>query len=173
MRKYYPTKTLRNFSLYSVISINKTNLLSLDDIMKRVKQESKEKINKEEMDSLMTKTVLLVKRIRFIPLFIKKPIAKLIYEVFGDKSNTTVLSNLGKINIPKEMEESILKADFILGTSSSNKALFSIITIGNILTFTISEFMNNLQVQNDLYHLFKKYQLIINIHGSDKYEIKK
>ena len=172
MRKYYETNTLRNFSLYSIISLNKKEITTLDSVILKVREESRKKINKHEMDGLMEKTVKLVKSISFIPLIIKRPIAKFIYSMFGDKSSTTVLSNLGRINLPSELSKEIMKGDFVLGTTLSNKALFSIITVGNILTFTISKFTTNSSIENNLYSLFKEYDLIINIHGSDKYEVK-
>ena len=116
---------------------------------------------------------MVVNNTRIVPLFIKRPITKFIYHSFGDKGSTTVLSNLGKINIPKEMEGYVLKGDFILGTAISNRLLFSCITVNNVLTLTVSKFTTNTSVENNLYNLLKENNLIINVHGSDKYENRK
>ena len=115
----------------------------------------------------------LVRNVSFIPLLIKRPITKFIYKYFGDKGSTTVLSNLGKIDIPNSLKEKVIKGDFILGTTLSNKVLTSFITINDITTLSISKFTTNSSFENNLYSLLKEYDLIINVHGSDQYEVRK
>lgn len=173
MRKYYPSKTLRNFSLYNTISINKKNITIIDDVLKEVKKQSREKLTKEVLNGVMFHAKKLVSGVSCIPLFIKRPIAKFIYKYFGDKGSTTVLSNLGKINLPTMMEEKIVGGDFVLGTTLSNKVLTTLVTINDITTLTISKFTSNSSFENNLYSLLKEYDLILNVHGSDKYEIRK
>ncbi len=173
MRKYYPSKTLRNFSLYNTISIKKKDITNIDNVLEEVKKQSREKLTKEVLNGVMYHAKKLVSGVSCIPLFIKRPIAKFIYKYFGDTGCTTVLSNLGKINLPSMMEEKIIKGDFVLGTTMSNKILTTLITINDITTLTISKFTSNSSFENNLYSLLKEYDLIINVHGSDKYEIRK
>lgn len=173
MRKFYPSKTLRNFSLYNTISIKKKDINNLDSVIMEVKKQSREKLTKEKMDGVMYHALKLVKGVSGIPLFIKGPIAKFIYHHFGDKGSTTVLSNLGKIPLPNKMNDDIIGADFTLGTTLSNRVLFSVITINNTVTLTISKFTTNKSVENNLYSLFKEYDLINKIRGSEEYEIRK
>ncbi len=173
MRKYYPTKTLRNFSLYNTISINKKQINDLEQVIKIVKEQSHEKLSKIEMDKVLYESIKLVKKVSFIPLFIKKPIVKFIYSFIADKGSTTVLSNLGNIHIPQDMQKDIISASFSLGTSDTNKLLFSVITINNIVTLTITKNTYNTSCENNLYNLLKDYNLILRVHGSDKYEIGK
>ena len=173
LRKYYPTKTFRNYSLYNTICIKKSDITNFDNTLKLVKEQSRKKITKEEMDKVSYNAIHLIKSIRFIPLFIKHPIANFIYSYFGDKSSTTVLSNLGKINIPKEMSKYVTKADFVLGTNRSNKILFSVVTVNDIIELSLSKFTTNKSVENNLYNLLKEHDLIINVHGSDEYDNRK
>lgn len=173
LRKYYPTKSFRNYSLYSTICIRKSDITDFDKTIKLVKMQSREKINQEEMDKVAYKTTHLIKGIRFIPLFIKHPIANFIYSHFGDKSSTTVLSNLGKIDIPKEMQKEISKADFVLGTNLTNKILFSVVTVNDVIELSLSKFTTNKSVENNLYNMLKEHNLILNVHGSDEYDNRK
>lgn len=173
LRRYYPSKTIRNFSLYTTISIKKSDIKDFNGILEEVKKQSHENINQEKVNGLMYYSCKLVKSLSLIPLFIKKPIANLIYRYFGDKSSTTVLSNLGKINIPKEMESKVLKSDFVLGTNLTNRILFSVITVNNIVNLTLSKFTSNKSCENNLYNLLKEYDLIKCVHGSDEYEYRK
>ena len=173
MRKYYKSKTLRNFSLYNTISLRKKDIHSFDDVLLEVKSQSREKLSKSSLDKVMVNAKNIVKNVSYIPLFIKRPIAKFIYKHFGDKGSTTVLSNFGKIDIPDNIKNDIIKGDFVLGTTLSNKVLTSIVTVNDITTLTISKFTTNSSFENNLYSLLKEYNLIKEIHGSDQYEIKK
>lgn len=170
IRKFYPSKTIRNFSLYNTISIQKKDIKNFYDVLIEVKKQSREKINKEKVDGLIYHSYHLVKSLSFIPLFIKKPIANFIYRHFGDKSSTTVLSNLGKINIPSELSKEVTEADFVLGTNLTNKILFSVVTINDVVNLTLSKFTTNKSCENNLYNLLKEYNLIMRVHGSDEYE---
>ena len=173
LRKYYGSKTFRNYSLYNTICINKRDIKNFNSTLKLVKKQSREKINKEEMEKVAYNAILLIKSIRFIPLFIKSPIANFIYSHFGDKSSTTVLSNLGKIDIPETMQKEVSKADFVLGTNLTNRILFSVITVNNVIELSLSKFTTNSSVENNLYNMLKEHDLIINVHGSDEYDNRK
>ena len=169
LRKYNQVNTLRNYSLYTTISLNKNDITNFMDVLVKVKEQSREKITKENVDGLASHACHLVKSLSFVPLFIKHPIANFIYSHFGDKSSTTVLSNLGRIDIPIELSRKIVKADFILGTNHTNRILFSVITVNNIVNLSISKFTTNKSLENNLYNLLKEHDLIINVEGSDVY----
>ncbi len=173
MRKYYPSKTIRNFSLYIMISIKRNKITSLEEVLDEIKLQMKEKNNKEYLDGIMNYINKLLNSIRIIPLFIKRPIARIIYGYAGDKSITSVLSNLGTINIPDNMKQYINKMDFVLGTGITNKVLFSSLTVNDILTLSISKFTTNTSVENNLYNLLKQYNIKVNVHGSELYENRK
>ncbi len=173
VRKYYPTKTFRNYSLYTTICINKSDIKDFDSTLKLVRKQSREKITKDEVDKVAYNAIHLIKSIRFIPLFIKSPIANFIFSHFGDKSSTTVLSNLGKIDIPETMKKEVSKADFVLGTNRSNKILFSVVTVNDIIELSLSKFTTNQSLENNLYNILKDHDLIINVHGSEVYDHRK
>ena len=84
-----------------------------------------------------------------------------------------MLSNLGKIDVPDEMKKMVTKADFVLGTNRSNKILFSVVTVNNIVELSLSKFTTNSSVENSLYNLLKEHDLILKVHGSDVYDNRK
>lgn len=173
MRKFYKSKTVRNFSLYNNISLKKSEITSLESVIKKVKNQSQEKLSKNKINEVLVYSNKLVHSLRFVPLFIKRPIANFIYGFIGDKASTSVLSNLGVVPLPSESLKNIKAADFVLGTTISNKVLFSLITVNDIVTLTVSKFTNNTAVENGLYNIFKENDLILRIHGSENYENRK
>ena len=173
MRKYYPSKTLRNFSLYVTINIPREEITDLDSVLIEVKRQLYEKNNIDNLNGILEYTNKLIKYLRFIPLFIKKLVAKIIYGYAGDKSFTTVLSNLGNVNLPDNMQKEVEKMDFVLGTTITNKLLFSIITCNNILTLSISKYTLNTSVENNLYNLLVQNNIKVKVYGSENYDNKK
>ncbi len=170
MRKYYPSKTLRNFSLYVSINIPREDVKDLDSTLLEVQRQLREKNTKDNLDELLKYTDNLIKYLKFIPLFIKRPVAKLIYGYAGDKSQTTVLSNLGNIKLPKEIQKEVEKMDFVLGTAITNRASFSIITCNNILTLSISKLTTNTSVENSIYNILTQSNIKVKVYGSEDYE---
>ena len=170
MRKYYPSKTLRNFSLYVSINIPREDVKDLDSTLLEVQRQLREKNTKYNLDELLKYTDNLIKYLKFIPLFIKRPVAKLIYGYAGDKSQTTVLSNLGNIKLPKEIQKEVEKMDFVLGTAITNRASFSIITCNNILTLSISKLTTNTSVENSIYNILTQNNIKLKVYGSEDYE---
>ena len=173
MRKYYESKTLRNFAMYTTIIIDKTDITNLDNVLSIIKIQMKEKANKESLDATINYTSKLVKSLRYIPLFIKRPIARIVYGYLGDKVLTTVLSNLGNIDIPSSMKSLVEKMDFSLGTGITNKAIFSLITCNDTVTLSISKLTLNSSVENSIYNLIKQNNINVEVYGSEIYGNKK
>lgn len=172
LRKMYNSKTLRNFALYDTIIIDKNKCDNFKYLLKEIHKQSSEKLNKEQMSSMISDTTNFVNKLNLIPLSLKKPFAYLISNKLAERGTTTVFSNLGKIDIPEEMANQVIKGDFILGTTSAKKELFSLITINNIATLTMSKFSINNKIELDFYEEFKRLNILIDIHGSDNYDNK-
>lgn len=173
MRKYYESKTLRNFSLYGVISIKKSDITGIDSVLDLIKAQMQEKLTKDKLDETMTYTNKLEKSLKYIPLFIKRPMASIVYGYLGDKVITTVLSNLGNVNIPDDMKKHVEKMDFALGTGITSKALFSLITCNDVMTLSISKLTLNSSVENSIYNLIKQNNINVDVYGSEVYGSKK
>ena len=172
LRKYFVSKTLRNFALYDNVVISKDKCNDFNYLLKEVDSQIHTKLSKQKMENLLIRSTNLVNKLNLIPIILKRPIAYLISNKLAEKGTTTVFSNLGVVNTPKEFNEYVLKGDFILGTTSVNKELFSLITINNIATFTMSKFSINNKVELDFYKEFKDLDILIEIHGSDNYDNK-
>ena len=71
------------------------------------------------------------------------------------------------------MQKEVEKMDFVLGTTITNKLLFSIITCNNILTLSISKYTLNTSVENNLYNLLVQNNIKVKVYGSENYDNKK
>lgn len=170
MRKYYDSNTLRNFSLYVLICVSKDNCSDFDLLLKNIKEQLNTKTTKEALSKNMSWANNTVAKTSFIPLFIKKTLVGLGNKYLGNMAFTTVLSNLGNIDMPNELRDEIDKMDFVLGTTLINRVLFSLVTCNNTMTLSISKFTLNSALENNLYNMISSLGFKVTVSGSDVYE---
>lgn len=137
MRKFYPSKTLRNFSMYCCIRLHPAEISGLDAILPKLAAQVREGTGKESLDRTMTLSRKLVRYLRFIPLIVKRPIAYLIYGQLSDGVFTSTFSNLGPVCLPEEMQPYVEKFDFVLGPPIKNRAICSLCSLGDKAVFTV------------------------------------
>jgi len=137
LRNYFKSNTARNF--FSTINISyksKKDNENLEDIIKCVSAQFKENLDKEKLDRQMNDLALLENLliIRIVPLFIKNLVLK--YFHLRDKNNQTMtLSNIGKVEIPKEVQKYIKLFDVMASTDKTQLCMCSYLN-KMVLTFT-------------------------------------
>ncbi|MCE5343049.1 MAG: hypothetical protein LLF96_05585 [Eubacteriales bacterium] len=139
MRKYYPSHTLRNFSMYCSISMHPRQITTLENILPEISAQVSRGTSKENLDGTMTLSSKLVRYLRFVPLIIKRPIAYLLYGRLSNGVFTTAFSNLGLITLPEGMRPHVEKFDAVLGPPIRNRLGCSLCSYGEHAMFTIVE----------------------------------
>ncbi|MDD3389199.1 MAG: hypothetical protein PHP09_03375 [Bacilli bacterium] len=170
MRKFYPSKTIRNFSMYFGVRLPIDKVTSTKEIIPLVHQQLVANSSPEKMTEMLYSTKQMVRKLRFIPLFIKTPIAKRVYGMIGERSYTNTLSNLGIVNFPSQLGEHIESLDFILGTAVVNRANVSVVTFKDTVTLSISKNTTDNAFEERLLALFNIDEIPLTIEGSDVYE---
>ena len=139
LRSYFRSESSRNFFGLTYLSYKFTGEVdSIEDIIKVINEEMTEKINKENISKRMNKMVYFQKNfaIRAIPIFIKDIFLKTVNE-FTSNTNTTTLSNVGKISFSKEVDEYVETTAAM--TSPENNFKITISTFKNDLVICISD----------------------------------
>lgn len=167
MRKFYPSKTVRNFSMYCGIRIPIEKIGSKEELLSEINAQIAEKARKEKMHEMITAAVNLVSSIRLIPLVIKQPIAKIVYGLLGEKIYTTTFSNLGVVRFPNELMEHIDHLDFCLGAQVTNRLACAAVTCGNVATFSISKMTADPAFEEKLYQLLANDGIEVLVEGSE------
>lgn len=170
MRKFYPSKTLRNFSMYCGIKLPISKIQDIKSISNDVVEQLTSKSSKEEMHKMLYGTKKLIKNIRLIPLVIKQPIAKFISGIIGDLAFTTTLSNIGIIDLPDEYKNYIEDMEFVLNTSTKNRASCGLITYNDTATLSITKLTKDPSFESKIYDLLSKDGIEISVEGSEMYE---
>jgi hypothetical protein len=169
MRKFYPSKTVRNFSMYCGIRIPIEKIGNKEELLAEINAQLLQKAEKEKMREMITAAVNIVSSIRLIPLAIKQPIAKMIYGMLGEKIYTTTFSNLGVVNFPEEFMEHIDSMDFCLGAQVTNRLACTAITCAGVATFSISKMTLDPAFEEKMYQLLLADGIEATVEGSDYY----
>ncbi|HOM32278.1 MAG TPA: hypothetical protein PLY27_01995 [Bacilli bacterium] len=172
LRKYYPSNTLANFSLYGSIRFPINDITNVEDALPLVKEQLATGTSYEKMSEMMYSTYRMNKDMRGFPLFLKSPIAKMAYGLMGEAIFTTTFSNLGVVSAPSHFNDYIESYDFVLGPPEVNRAAITLVTFNKIATLTITKSTKDPSFEEELYRLLMRDNLQINIEGSALYEHK-
>jgi len=167
LRKFYPSKTLRNFTLYCGVRIPVEKSLEFEYMIKEIIKQLNEKASKEQMTNMISSTKRLLTSTKFIPLIIKRPIVRLAYGFLSEPLFTTTFSNLGLVKMPKEYEKHIDSVDFILGTLTHNRIALSAASFNNTTVLSIAKNTIDPSFEERLYQLFEDEGLVVTVEGSE------
>lgn len=170
MRKYNHPETLRNYSLYFSASKNLDTITSKEELVKEMSKQIKERASFEEMSKMMSITNRLISSLRYIPLIIKQPVARIAYGYLGNSVFGNCLSNLGVIEVPEEMKKEIENFDFLFVPQAPMRASSTLIGYNGKTRFTIVKATKNHEYENKLFELLKEDGLDIKVYGSISYE---
>ena len=170
MRNFYPSETLRNFSMYCGIRIPINKDYSFSELISEISRQLEEKTSKEVMSEMITSTQKLINSIRLIPLIIKLPVAKIMYGAVGDNAFTNTLSNLGVVKFPDSYSNEIESMDFILGTSDKNRVSSGLISVNGVTTLTVTKKTVDPSYEETLYNILLSEGVDFTVEGSDVYE---
>lgn len=171
LRRFFNPNTLRNNTLFAIIRIPLREVDDFPTLLVDIQKQLLDGMDFNKIQSSMKLTNKLVTALRFIPLFIKAPITRLGYKIFGDRLFSITLSNVGVVTLPEEYAKQVRKMDFVLGTLVSNRAGTSLVTFKDTTTLSIAKLTFDETFETRLLEVLKTFDLEPTIFGSDRYEI--
>ena len=169
MRKYYKSDTLRNFSMYCGIRLPLTEITDLDAIIPQIALQLEQKASQQSMSEMINSTERMVSALRYIPLFIKTPLARIVYGYLSDRIFSNTLSNIGIVTMPPGLLEYIESMDFVLGGAQTNRASCAMVSFENTTTLSISKFTADPSFEEKLYELLESDGIFPIVEGSELY----
>lgn len=125
LRAIYPSKTLRNFSLYVMPEIDpRLGKYTFEEILQIVRETLITQTNEKAISKSLSRNVGGQRNlvIRMTPLIFKKLLMPFLYKRMGEDIVSGTLSNLGLVKLPEGMAGEVERMDFMLGTNPINKA---------------------------------------------------
>jgi NRPS condensation-like uncharacterized protein len=110
LRKKFPSKTMRNFSLFVLPEIDlRLGVYSFEEILKIVTYQLQTGADVKQITRFLSQNVGHEKSpfVRLLPLFIKSMAISAVYKRLGSNQCSGILTNLGRVKLPEEMEDLI------------------------------------------------------------------
>jgi hypothetical protein len=165
MRQFYPSKSLRNFSMYSILQCTYDEITDLKAVIPIVKARLRAGTGKEAMDRMMNLTNALVAHpiLCFLPLMVKRPVFRRIVSFFDARALTATLSNLGMVRTDFGGEVDFF--EMVLCANRIHGACCAMVGYGdkNVLSITKSTLEDTLE--RKMYEILVENGIDVDIEG--------
>jgi len=162
MRKYYPSKILRNFSyLYSPTFAITEKDLTFNELVEKISFDIRHERHSGSIEKQISRNLRAESNIFFklLPRIIKTLLFKIFYHIFARSQYSGVLTNMGDIQIPEGMKNEISSFDIIPCNSpvpGRNTALFS---YKGKLELNIGSSCSDLRLENKIIDKLKELSI--------------
>lgn len=110
LRRMFPSRTLRNFILYVLPTLEpKDHEMPLPILLHSFSNQIQTQIQQDRLASIMAYNVKTQRSwfFQIIPLSVKCALMRLIYRYFGESNSSVTVTNLGNVTLPVEMQSYI------------------------------------------------------------------
>lgn len=137
LRRFFPSKTLRNFITMVYPSIDpRLGEYQFEEIVEHIHHYMRYYINDKFLRGDITTNAATQRNplIRVVPLFIKDLVVRTFYTRVQDKNSSAGLTNMGALKVPEDMKPYIERFDIYMGQPFSSRTNCAIISFEDILT---------------------------------------
>lgn len=169
LRKLFPSRTLRNFVLYTTPEIDpKLGEYTLGEICKAVHHRMGLDINPKVM-SMKIATNVNSERIwavKILPLFIKNAVMKAVFHAVGERKSCLSLSNLGQVTLPEAMRPYVRRMDFILGVQSVAPHNCGVLSYGDTLYVNFIRNIREPELEAHFFRVLRELGLTVEVESN-------
>ncbi len=150
VRRVHPSETMRNFSLFVSPEIDtRLGAFGFDEIVQRVHHGMRMQVDRRELDRQIARNVRAERNllIRILPLFLKDMMISYVRRRYGERPYSGVLTNLGRIVVPEEIDDHIESFGVILGPNSRAKKNCAVLSFRNDLVINFGSVVESREVE--------------------------
>ncbi len=155
LRPMFGSKTLRNFVLYTTPELDpRLGDYEFDELCRLVHHHLGSEVNRKKMGMLIATNVASEANplLKAVPLFLKNPVMKAVFDAVGERKSCLSLSNLGAVKLPQAMVPYVKRMDFILGVQSTGGYNCGVLSLGETLYLN---FIRDIEESGLEYHFFR------------------
>lgn len=171
LRKFFPSKTVRNFVAVVNVGLEKGELdASFDEILSCVHHQMALLITKRNLNSIFTANVNSEKGlgIRLIPIALKDLVMRAVFDRVGESSACLCLSNLGEVHIPDEMKDKIERFDFIIGPQAKAPYNCGVVSFDNTVRINVVRNTREPELERVLFDLLQSFDLPFTLESNER-----
>ena len=103
---------------------------------------------------------------KIIPLFLKNIIMKTCFNYLGENYQTLSLSNIGKVEVPKEFDEFVDSYCVNLGRSRHNEKSIGVVSYKDKLCMCISSKLYETETERDVFKMLTKLSIPVKVYSN-------
>ena len=140
LRRFFPSDTMRNFSLYVNAGVTPRPDMTLDEILAEIVPQLRNGFQPEALQRAFSANVAAEKNIflRIAPLFMKNIALRIAFLRFGESRYTSAFSNIGVVTLPECVARHVRGVGFALGCSPTLSLMLAAATFGDTLNLTFT-----------------------------------
>lgn len=172
MRNQYPSKTMRNFSLFVSPGIEPAyGDYMFAEIVEHVHHYMRYELSSKYMNALMCANVSSEKNpiVKLVPLFIKNIAMIIGYRKFGILKYSATLSNLGIVTVPDEMKSQVSRFDMIVGPCRYNPVNIGLISYNDKLHITFSSTIKEKDIEKNFFRHLVQSGIPVKIETNEEW----
>lgn len=169
MRKFCPSKTLRNFAMYCSVRTPWAEAGEAERLLPDITRQLSERASETAMRGMLASTAEMVRLLGRVPLAVKRPAARIAYGFLGERAFTSTLSNLGAAKLPPEVEAHVEKLDFVLGTGERARAACAMVTLKGRALLSVTKLTDDKTFETRLLSLLEGAGVPVYLSGSMPY----
>ena len=159
LRRLFPSKTMRNFFVSITPSIDfRLGHHSFDEILIQVKHAMGMMATDKYLRQLICRNVKpeMPILVRLMPLYLKKLVTRIIFREFGEKNNTSSLSNLGNITLPQGLAAHVERFEFYPPPGKQNIIKLGVISYGGKMYVTFASLSEEKAIERIFFSSLRK-----------------
>ena len=169
LRKIFGSRTLRNFVLYVTPEMDpRLGEYSFEEICRIVHHHMGSEITEKKMRAFIATNVSSETNplLKIVPLFLKNPVMKAVFNAVGERKSCLSLSNLGAAKLPEEMAPYVERLDFILGVQSRAPYNCGAISWGNSLNINFIRNIREPELEYSFYLRLRELGIPVTVQSN-------
>lgn len=171
LRQLFPSKTLRNFAMYTIPEIDpRLGEYTLDEICRVIQSKMGAEITPKHMSSVIATNVNDEKNmlVRMIPLPIKNMVMKAIFDSVGERKSCLSMSNLGQVQVPQSMRPYIRRFDFILGVQAAAPYNCGVVSYGDTIYINFIRNICDAELERHFFRILRDMGIPVTVESNQK-----
>jgi hypothetical protein len=170
LRGLYPSRTMRNFFLSVTASIDpRLGEYSFEEILRDVHHSVQGQVSAKSISRQIRRNVGAERNafVRHIPLFLKVPMDRRLYAWRWGTRFTTVLSNLGRVDLPPSLDEHVERFEVIPNPSAAHGIGCAVIGYGEHVFITFVSIVSGTGVERAFFTHLRRMGVTARIETND------
>ena len=171
LRRLFPSKTLRNFAMYTTPEIRPAlGEYTFEEICQQVKGLMSLEVTPKFMSTMIATNVASERllAVRLIPLFLKNIVMKAVFDSVGEKKSCLSMSNLGAVQLPKEMQPYVERLDFILGRQATAPYNCGILSYKDTLYINFTRGTRRPLLEQEFFRVLQEMELPVTVQSNQR-----